>query len=362
MAQTFSLDDDSVVVVIGSGAGGGTVANALAQKGLDVVCLEAGKRLSLTDIVNDEAAMSRKLNWTDRRIGDGDMNPFFPLFTCKTVGGTTMHWTACSLRMQEHEFRARTNYTDVEGTNLVDWPISLEDLTPYYQLAEDRMGVTGSNDIERLVGSSHYKVFETAARNLGYTNIHTNNTAINTAPRDGRPACIGLGFCKSGCAIGAKWTTAFVDIAKAESTGHFELRPESMVVKITTDSQGRARSVQYLDKEGRLQEQKAQTICVAGNVVETSRLLLNSANDKFPSGLANSSDQLGRNYMHHVAGGVMAIMPGEVNMYQGAQVAGVLLDETRHDTSRGFSGGFLLHFSGYGPVSVAMFAADWKCG
>lgn len=362
MAQTFSLNDDSVVVVIGSGAGGGILANALAQKGIDVVCLEAGKRLQMQDIVNDEAVMAARMNWTDTRIGEGDSNPRFPLLTCKTVGGTTMHWTAAALRMQDHEFRARSTYKEIQDTNLMDWPLSLKELEPYYELAEDKLGVTGTHGIERLPGSNNYRVFEAAARNVGYKQVHTNNTAINSRPRDGRPGCIQLGFCKSGCVIGAKWSVLYTEIPKAEATGHFELRPQSMATRIDTDQQGRVRSVQYLDRQGKLQEQRTRTVCVAGNVVETTRLLLNSGNPKFPEGLANSSGQLGRNYMHHVAAIVMAVMPGEVHLYRGAQVAGVMLDETRHDPSRGFSGGFLMHISGFGPETVAKVAMPGKWG
>ena len=113
--KTFSLDDSSVVVVIGSGAGGGTLANELAQRGIDVVCLEAGKRLAPSEIVNDEGIMFDRLTWLDRRIGTGTAVREFPVWTCKTVGGTTMHWTASCPRMQEHEFRARSTYGDIAG-------------------------------------------------------------------------------------------------------------------------------------------------------------------------------------------------------------------------------------------------------
>ena len=85
MSRRYELDDDSVVVVIGSGAGGGTVSNELAQRGVDVVCLEAGNRLALADVVNDSAVMDGKMGWHDKRLGA-------PVWLCKTVGGTTMRW------------------------------------------------------------------------------------------------------------------------------------------------------------------------------------------------------------------------------------------------------------------------------
>lgn len=339
--RKFPLNDASVVVVIGSGAGGGTLANELAQRGIDVVCLEAGKRLSSEDIVNDEATMFERFTWFDRRIGSGIAPKEFPVWTCKTVGGTTMHWTASCPRMQEHEFRARSTYGDIANTNLVDWPFSLQELAPYYERAEDKMGITGTHGIERLPGNNNYKVLEAGARALGYHQIDTNNVAINSKPRDGRASCLQLGFCTSGCAVQAKWSTLYTEISSAETTDHFELRPESMVVRINHDAQGRAVSVDYLDKEGQLRTQQARVVCVAGNAVETARLLLNSRTEHFPNGLANSSDQVGRNYMRHFALPVIGVMPGAVNLHRGTHQAGIVKDERHHDPARGFAGGFL---------------------
>ena len=101
----FAHDNSAVVVVIGSGASGAVVANSLAQRGVDVVCLEAGRRLDFDDIVNNEPEMFGKFTWLDERIGTGDTLGQFPVWNCKTVGGTTMHWTATSLRLQPHEMR-----------------------------------------------------------------------------------------------------------------------------------------------------------------------------------------------------------------------------------------------------------------
>jgi len=346
-------NDDSVVVVIGSGAGGGTLANELAQRGIDVVCLEAGKRLAPAEVVNDEAVMFERLTWLDKRIGTGLAPPEFPVWTCKTVGGSTMHWTASCPRMQEHEFRALSTYGEMAGTSLVDWPIGLRDLEPYYDRAEEKMGVTGTHDIERLPGNNNYKVLESGARALGYSAIDTNNVAINSAFRDGRPQCLQLGFCTSGCVVHAKWSTLYTEISKAEASGHFELRPECMAVKITHDQAGRVDGVLYRDREGRILRQNARMVCVAGNAVETTRILLNSSSDHFPDGLANSSGQLGRNYMRHFALPVIGIMPGPVNMHRGTHQAGIVKDERRHDPQRGFNGGFLFLTVPFTPEIVA---------
>jgi choline dehydrogenase-like flavoprotein len=350
---TFRLDDDSVAVIIGSGAGGGTLGHALAKQGIDAVCLEAGSRLNMSDIVNDEAAMFPKFTWLDERIGSGDALADFPVWSCKTVGGTTMHWTAACPRLQAHEIKTLSTYGRIEGANLADWPLDYGELERYYDRAEDLMGVTGRHGIEDLPRNNNFKVLAAGARKIGYRAIDNGNMAINSKPRDGRPACLQTGFCTSGCVIGAKWSTLYTEVPKAEATNHYELRASCMAVKIVTERGGkRVRGVQYLDAEGRLQEQRARFVCVAGNVVETTRLLLNSRTEDHPNGLANSSDQLGRNYMRHVLAAVVGVMPGEVAMYKGAQVAGFVRDETRHDPSRGFSGGFLLHTIPFTPESV----------
>jgi choline dehydrogenase-like flavoprotein len=337
----FDLNDDSVVVIIGSGAGGGTLGNELAQKGVKVVCLEAGKRLTLGDITNG-GEMFAKISWLDPREGSGDLDPNFPAWICKTVGGTTVHWAAASLRIQPHEFKALTTYGRVQGANLDDWPISYEDLAPYYDLAEDKMGVTGTNGIPRLPGNNNYKVLAAGAKKVGYTDYHTGNMAINSQVRDGRPACRQIGFCMSGCAIGAKWSTLYTEVPRAEATGNYELRPESMVIRINHDASGKVTGVVYADASGAMHEQKARIVAVAGNSIESPRLLLNSASSKFPDGLANSSGQVGRNYMPHLTGAVYAVMPGEVNLHRGTQMAGIIRDESRFDPKRGFAAGYEL--------------------
>ncbi len=113
MAKQYDLIDDSVVVVIGSGAGGGTLSNELAQKGLDVVCLEAGGRLSLSDVVNDPPLMDQRMGWHDERRGA-------PVWLCKTVGGTTMRWSGVCPRFLAHEFRALTTYGAMDDTSLIE--------------------------------------------------------------------------------------------------------------------------------------------------------------------------------------------------------------------------------------------------
>jgi choline dehydrogenase-like flavoprotein len=353
MAANFDLNDDSVVVIIGSGAGGGTVGRELATRGIKVVCLEAGPRLSLSDIANNEPEMFVKLSWLDRRIGQGYAPDGMPVWSVKGVGGTTTHWTACCPRLEEFELKSLSTYGALDGCNLADWPIAPAELATWYERAEDMLGVTGTHGIERLPPSTNYKVMEAAARAVGYSDVDTYNMAINSAPRDGRPACLQLGFCNSGCATNAKWTTLFNHIPQAEATDFYDLRPQSMVTRIVTDDSGRATAVRYVDKDGVEHEQKARVVCVAANVVETTRLLLNSATERFPNGLANSSDQVGRNYMRHVMAMIFGVMPGVVNWYKGTTCAGVIRDEVKHDPARGFVGGFQYHLLALGPEYIA---------
>ncbi len=360
--NTFKLDNNEVVVIIGSGAGGGTLGNALAQQGIDVVCLEAGRRLNLSDIVNDNAEMFGKLSWLDERISEGEVVPGFPLWTCKTVGGTTVHWTAACPRFEEFEIQTKSLYGDIPGSNIADWPLDYTELVKYYEQAEKLLGVTGTNDIPMLPENNNYKVMKAGAKNIGYSKTNTNHMAINPHARDGRPGCIELGFCSAGCAVGAKWSTLYTEIPRAEATGHYELRSESMVTRIHTDNESRVKAVEYVDAKGKIRVQKARLVCVAGNAVETTRLLLNSGNTRFPDGLANSSDQVGRNYMRHVAVASFGDMPGPVDMYKGAQIAGTIRDEVRHDPDRGFSGGFQFHTLPASPDALLKLTMHGKWG
>jgi choline dehydrogenase-like flavoprotein len=164
--------------------------------------------------------------------------------------------------------------------------------------------------------------------------------SINSQPRDGRGACQQIGFCFQGCKSGAKWSTLISEIPKGEATGNLEVRPNSHVLKIEHDKSGKVTGVIYADKDGKQQLQAARVVCVAGNTIESPRLLLNSASSMFPDGLANSSGQVGKNYMRHMTASVYASFDKPVHMYRGTTMAGIVRDESRHDTSRGFVGGY----------------------
>ncbi len=367
MAAPFDLNDGSVVLVVGSGAGGGTLASELAQKGVRVVCLEAGGRHEMQDFDNDEWPMFSRISWLDKRTTSGTWRVAkdfsgLPAWIVKAVGGSTVHWAGASLRFQEHEFKVKTVYGDVPNTTLLDWPITLAEMEPWYDKAEDKMGTTRTHGIPGLPGSNNYKVMEAGARKLGYKEVSTGRMSINPEARGGRGACEQIGFCFQGCKSGAKWSTLVAEIPAGEKTGNLEVRPNSQVVKIEHDDGGKVTGVVYADKDGKLQNQKARVVCVAGNSFESPRLLLNSASSKFPDGLANSSGQVGRNYMRHTTGSVYAIFDKPVHMYRGTTMAGIVQDEARNDPSRGFVGGYELETLSLGLPFMAAFLNPGEWG
>lgn len=368
MTTKFDLNDDSLVVIIGSGAGGGTLSNELAQKGIRSVVLEAGKRFTFSDIENDEWKMFGKISWLDKRILEGPARlatdfPNLPAWIVKGVGGATMHWAGVAMRFQEHEFKMKTTNGTIAGANVLDWPISLKELEPYYVKAEQKMGVCGTEatGMPYHGESNHYKVVAEGARRVG-AKCEQAKLAINTQVRDGRPSCQVNGFCMQGCRIGAKWSTMYTEIPRAEATGKMELRPESMVLRIEHDKKGRVTGVLYADKDGNQHFQKARLVAVAGNSIESPRMLLNSASNLFPDGLANSSGQVGQNYMTHVTGGVYAELPKPVHMYKSTVVPGIVKEWQDNDPARGHYAGYELEILHLGLPFMSAFLNPGKKG
>jgi len=179
--------------------------------------------------------------------------------------------------------------------------------------------------------------------------------AINSEPRDGRGACLQIGFCFQGCKSGAKWSTLYAELPKGEATNNLEVRPECHVTRIEHDKSGKVTGVIYRDKDGVEQRQRARIVAVAGNSIETPRLLLLSESSVFPNGLANSSGQVGKNYMRHMTGSVYAIFDKPVRMWRGTTMAGIVTDESRHDPSRGFVGGYEMETISIGLPFMAAF-------
>ncbi|WP_288026802.1 NAD(P)-binding protein, partial [Arthrobacter sp.] len=191
----FELDDDSVVVIVGSGAGGGTLAAELTRQGAKVVVLEAGPLLRNSDYVNDEWPAFNQMAWLDPRTTSGSWRiakdfPNLPTWLVKAVGGTTTHWAGATPRFKAHEFKARSTYGRIDGANLLDWPITLEDMAPYYDRAEQKIGSTHRHGRPPLPANNNYTVLANGARLLGYRHYATGPYGTNAEPYDGRPGSV----------------------------------------------------------------------------------------------------------------------------------------------------------------------------
>ena len=359
--------DDPVVVIIGSGAGGGTIAHELTTKGVKCVLLEAGPHLTADDYVNDEWPAFKQMAWLDMRTTSGTWRlardfPNLPTWIVKAVGGTTTHWAGATPRFMEHEFRIRSVYGDLDGANMLDWPITLEEMAPWYDKAEIAMGSTHRHGRAPLPANNNYTVMANGAEKAGYRYYATGPYATNAEPYDGRPASVQDGFNFQGDKHGSKWSTLVREIPRAMATGNLDLRPLSHAVKITHDDSGTVNAVEYLDAAGALHRQAAKVVCVAGNSIESPRLLLMSASSLHPDGLANSSGQVGRNYMRHMTGSAYGQFEKPVRMYRGETMAGIVADEAKHDTSRGFAGGYYMETLSLGPAFLASFIEPGEWG
>lgn len=359
--------DDPAIVVVGSGAAGGTLAERLTAAGKRVVLLEAGERIEADAWHQEDLAAYAQLSWLDPRVATGSYQaarvaPNMPAWIVKAVGGSTLHWNGLAYRAREHELRARSVYGEVADASLADWPITLEELAPWYDLAEQRLGVSGTHGMPVHPPNNNYRVLRAAARRCGYTRFSNARIAINSVPRGGRPACLQMGFCNQGCKINAKWSTLAFELPRAEATGRLELRTGAQAERVEIDARGKATAVVYRDREGNSHRQRARWVFLACNAIETARLLLLSDSAVFPEGLGNTHGHVGRHYMRHVNALASARMPGPVNMHRGIVTPGTVFDEDVHDPGRGFAGGYLMEALALAPVSLAMLVGGTAWG
>ncbi len=349
-------------VIIGSGSAGGILAKELSTSGFDVVVLEQGPYRKASDFGHDELSVYNRaeLHGGGQEVhaqtfrhhaGETATRPAVqPARYARGVGGSSVHFTANFWRFRQSDFKERSLHGPISGTNFADWPITYEELEPYYTKVDWDIGVSGAPgpfDAPRsrpfpmppMPIKSSGVLLEKGATALGL-HAQVEPLAILSQPHNGRPGCISCGYCMGfGCEVGAKSSTLAAMIPLAEASGHCEIRPESVVIRIDTDASGRANQVAYLDKDGNEQAQKAKAVVLSANGAESARLLLMSQSAQHPDGLANSSGFVGRNLMHNAHGLANGVFEHQLNDYKGVQVTRIIHDFYETDEKRGFYGG-----------------------
>jgi choline dehydrogenase-like flavoprotein len=317
--RKYHPDDEVDVVIVGAGAGGATLGQRLARAGWSVVLLDAGPFWDPDrDWVSDERG-SHGLYWTDpRQIGGSDPVPLGSNNSGRGVGGSMVHYAGYTPRFHPSDFR--THSTDGVG---VDWPIDYADLRPYYEQIEAELPVAGQDwpwgDPHSYPHSPHPVsgnglIALRGAQALG-VDMRVGPVAIPNGRFGNRPHCIYRGFCIQGCKVNAKASPLITHIPDALAHGA-EVRPDCHVSRILVDDDtGRATGVVYLHG-GTLHRQLAQSVVIAGYSIETPRLLLLSASSRYPDGLGNSHDHVGRHLMVQGAPQVAGRFDDEVRMYK----------------------------------------------
>lgn len=358
----FATREEVDFAIIGSGSAGGILAKELSTAGFKVVVLEQGPYRKVSDFTHDELSVVFR---AELHGGGNDVHgqtfrydesetatrpPIPPVRYARTVGGSSVHYTANFWRLRPVDFKERSLLGPISGTNFADWPITYEELEPYYTKVDWEIGVSGAPgpfDAPRskpfpmppMPIKSSGVLLERGAEKLGL-HAQPEPHAILSQPHNGRAGCISCGYCMwYGCEAGAKSSTLAAVIPLAEASGNCEIRPDSVVIRIETDDKGRANQVVYLDADGHEQAQKTRAVVLAANGAESTRLLLMSATAQHPDGLANSSGFVGRNLMHNAHSLVNSVFEHPLNDYKGVQVSRIIHDFYENDEKRGFYGG-----------------------
>lgn len=334
MASQASYD----AVVVGSGAGGGMAAWVLASRGLRVLMLEAGRQYDpYTETpmfqeprnapLRGAGTPDKEFGFYDATVDGGWQIPGEPYSSApgsefiwwrsRMLGGRTNHWARNSFRMGPYDFKPRSR----DGLG-ADWPISYEDLAPWYDRTETVVGVYGSNDgLENHPDSAPGVLHEPPAPRVGELLIKAAcedlgmpcvpaRRAILTRPIGNRSACFYATACGRGCSIGAAFQTPTSLLPMAMATGNLSIVTDAMVFEVRVNSNGDADGVTYIDKKtGREASASGRVVVLAASAGETARILLNSKSARFPDGAANSSGQVGRNLMDTVGASMSAQFP-----------------------------------------------------
>ncbi|AIY00515.1 glucose-methanol-choline oxidoreductase [Arthrobacter sp. PAMC 25486] len=316
----FADGDEVDIVIVGCGAGGSTLLQRLARAGWRAVAMDAGPFWDPErDWVSDEAG-SHHLYWTEPRVIAGnDPVPLGSNNSGRGVGGSMVHYAGYVPRFHPSDFRTRT----LDGVG-ADWPLQYQDLRHYYQDIEEELPVAGEHwpwgDPHGYPHSPHPvsgngEIFQRGALACGIT-AKVGPVAITNGRFGNRPHCIYRGFCLQGCKVNAKASPLITHIPDALAHGA-EVRPDSMVTRVDVDARtGLATGVHYM-RGGVARFQRARMVAVAGYSIETPRLLLNSASPRFPDGLCNDFDQVGRYLMVQGAPQTAGRFDAEVRMWKG---------------------------------------------
>ncbi len=359
------------VVIIGAGASGAAAAKVLTERGMRVVALERGPWRRKESFGGDELANVNRYNlWPDpllnpRTVRDTtDAEAHTELFcpVPQMVGGGTVHWQGWLPRFTENDFRFRSVVGDVPGASLADWPISYDELEPYYDKVEWAFGVSGragANAFESrrsrdypcppLPMSRYAEKFHQGAAKLGWNSFPTPQAALSR-PHNGRPATVISAFAQQhGDPTGTRSSALNVFVPDAVATGRYDLRPDCYVREITVDERGRAKGAVYQDPSGDVYEQEADVVVLACGAVETARLMLLSTSARFPTGLANGSDLVGRNATFHEYSAAVGVFDDPIYAWAGGgYVSASSFQFYEHDETRGFAGGGHMASAGVG--------------
>jgi choline dehydrogenase-like flavoprotein len=348
----YSESETVDAVVIGTGAGGAPLLASLAQKGLRVVALEAGRNWNPEDFPADEIAAAG-IYWRDERLSAGDTPEAFGANNSGTgVGGSTLHWGAFCPRPDPRDLRLHK-----ETGQGQDWPLTLADLTPYYEQVEAFIGVSGPQtypwDAARryplppVPRNAPATLMQRGCDALGITTTDAPAAVLsrtfNQAGAAPRPACINCGYCHQGCRIGAK-TSMDVTYLPAALHAGAEIRPDCRVHNIERDAAGRITAVIYRHN-GQDHRQRCNAVFLSAGAIETPRLLLHL-------GIANASGQVGRNYMAHVATQAWGSFSAETRPNKGYP-SSLITEDMLRPADADFAGGYLVQSLGIVPITWA---------
>jgi choline dehydrogenase-like flavoprotein len=375
---------DFDVVIVGSGAGGGIAALALASRGHKVALLEKGRNpyptladgeLSGSLFGNDELRRRRYYAFHDPLIeprtfrDDPTKNPKTVEVQGLgvTVGGGTVQYDGDCPRLTSVDMKMLSTFGAIAGADVVDWPFDYSELVPFYDEVEKIIGVQGLAGADVTAEprgpfpmppgypSKAGLVLSQGAKSLGY-HPHPMPMAINSMFYRGRPACVSCGFCAMGCPVNAKGSTAVTAVRDALASGNCTLITESCVSEVLVEPSGaRASGVRYIDAKGKEQTLTATQLILAANAIETPRLLLASTSSAHPDGLGNQSGLVGRHLMFHVIFAAIGVFDQEIRSYRGRPITHAMGDFTTADGMiSGLRGGYVELGGSIHPVEVGV--------